>query len=218
MEITREYQIAAIDEGQQRLGISANALEIKAGLKQGTINDLRRGKTQVLRADKWHKLVRALELEDTDEERPQIPVIAEVGAGAEVYPIDDLPLMGNVKSYERDYVNCEFVETPPGYYPYGLVAVRVKGDSWDPYIRTGEILFYERKVCDFSEGLNEKCIVALTDGKVYFKVLKKGTMPGKYHLISPNAPMIEDVEIEWCAVVVDITPRLRLQAKASRKI
>src|SRR5580704_5622667 len=49
-----------------------------------------------------------------------IPVIGEVGAGGEVYPIDDLPLIPRiVRKEEQDYINCDWVEAPPGIYPAG---------------------------------------------------------------------------------------------------
>lgn len=56
MEITREIQIKAIDEGIKELGITQHRLEKQAGIAIGTINDLRRGKTHILRADKWSKI------------------------------------------------------------------------------------------------------------------------------------------------------------------
>jgi hypothetical protein len=59
-EITRETQLARIDEGLKRLGTNAHAFEKKAGLNPGSINDLRRGK-RPMDAGKWKKICDTLE-------------------------------------------------------------------------------------------------------------------------------------------------------------
>jgi len=142
----------------------------------------------------------------------RVPIIGEVGAGGEVYPIDDLPLLPrNINPAEQDYVNCEWVDAPPGIYPTGIVAVRVKGNSMMPFMPPGTIVYYAER---FDGGapdhcLSTLCVVQLRDGKTLLKMVRKGQSHGKFDLQSYNMEMITDVELAWCAPVIFIKPFLR---------
>jgi hypothetical protein len=48
------------------------------------------------------------------------------------------------------------------------------------------------------------CVVKLTDGRALLKTIKRGTLPGRYRLVSFNSPDIEDVEVEWAAKIIFI--------------
>ena len=125
-----------------------------------------------------------------------IPVVGYVGAGAAVYPYDDEPFGGGHTSVER-----------PEFIKGRAVAVEVKGDSLVPTAEDGWRLIYagEQTLIE-SDVLNKLCIVKLLDGRMLVKRLVKGSKPQRYHLISTNAPMMEDVEVEWAAPVKAIIP------------
>lgn len=140
---------------------------------------------------------RLLGIDDLDTKPEEIPVVGYVGAGAAVVPFDDHAHGGG----------HDFVERPP-FVEGRAVAVEVKGDSLYPVAENGWRLVYtgEQSVIE-DEVLNRLCVVQLEDGRVLVKRLVKGTLPQHYHLVSTNAPMIEDVRIVWAARVKAIIPR-----------
>lgn len=132
------------------------------------------------------------------KEPKKVPVVGYVGAGAEVHTIDDRALGQGIE---------DAVDAPLGLEHVPMVAVRIRGESMLP-LKDGWLLFYTRS-CDgvLDECLNELCIVKIKDGPTYVKELKRGYQPGLFNLLSYNAAMIEDVEIEWAGKVIDIRPR-----------
>lgn len=126
----------------------------------------------------------------------QVPVVGYVGAGAEVYPVDDHP-----KGQGLELVDA----------PYGLpncVAARVRGDSMHP-IRDGWLVFWEKTEEGVPlECLGQLCIVHIKDGPTLCKEVRKGALPSTYRLESWNAPPREDVELEWASRIIDIRPSL----------
>lgn len=127
----------------------------------------------------------------------EIPVVGYVGAGAEIIPYDDLP----------HGEGLDHVERPP-FVSGRAVAVEVKGDSLLPTAEDGWRLIYtgEQTILE-DEVLNRICVVQLTDGRMLVKRLMRGSQPQRYHLVSTNAPIIEDAEIVWAARVKAIIPR-----------
>ncbi|MHA1599974.1 MAG: XRE family transcriptional regulator [Alphaproteobacteria bacterium] len=127
----------------------------------------------------------------------QVPVVGYVGAGQTVFAHDDHALGGGL----------EEVESPEGVGKGPVVAVRVRGDSMHP-MRNGWLLFYRRDHDGVPDDcLNRLCIVKLAnDGPILVKELHRGYQPNSYLLASWNAPPMEDVDIEWAAVVLSIRP------------
>lgn len=125
-----------------------------------------------------------------------IPVVGYVGAGAQVYPLDD---------YAQG-AGMDFVERPP-FVVGDAVAVEVKGDSLLPVAENGWRLVYmgEQTMLE-EEVLNRLCVVQLADGRMLVKRLVRGSQPQRYHLLSTNAPVIEDAEVVWAAKVRAIVP------------
>lgn len=125
-----------------------------------------------------------------------IPVVGYVGGGAQVYPYDDYAHGDGM----------DFVERPE--YVHGrAVAVEVRGDSMLPTAEDGWKLIYTGdQTINEGDVLNKLCVVKLIDGRMLVKKLLRGSQPQRYHLHSSNAPLIEDVEIEWAARVKSIVP------------
>lgn len=119
-----------------------------------------------------------------------IPVVGYVGAGAEVYPIDD-----HAKGDGIDDVEC-----PWDALSHHTVAVRVRGDSMLPAYFDGDLIFYEEHHTDFTHLLGKECVVALEDGRRFVKQLRR-TQAGQWYLHSHNAEPIFGVKIEWAAKV-----------------
>jgi transcriptional regulator with XRE-family HTH domain len=130
------------------------------------------------------------------EQGPPIPVVGYVGAGASVYPVNDVD----------EATGLETIERPP-FITGDAIAVEVRGDSLYPVAEEGWKLIYtgEPAVIE-DEVLNKLCVVALVDGRVLVKRLVRGSKPQRYHLLSTNAPMIEDAEVLWAAKVRAIIP------------
>jgi phage repressor protein C with HTH and peptisase S24 domain len=197
MELTRENQLALIDEGLERKDLSQRGLEKLAGVKYGTIKELRRGK-RAMAADNWQKISRVLHGEDMPSNK--VPVLSYVGAGAKVYPIDDHAPGGFF----------EEVEPPTGHTSAGIIALIVRGDSMEPMMEDGWLIFFHRE----SDGVPPDCIgewsvVKLEDDCLMVKKVRHGSKPGYFHLFSknPNHEPIIDVKLKWASRVIDIRPR-----------
>jgi DNA-binding XRE family transcriptional regulator len=130
------------------------------------------------------------------EDASEVPIVGYVGAGAAVYAYDDMAHGEGMGSVER-----------PEFVKGRAVAVEVKGDSLVPVAEDGWRLIYtgEQTIIE-NEVLNKLCVVKLLDGRSLVKRVFRGSKPQRYHLVSTNAPMIEDVEIEWAAPVRAIIP------------
>lgn len=134
--------------------------------------------------------------QERSSELPDIQVVGYVGAGAAVYAYDDMPYGEGMGAVER-----------PSFVRGRAVAVEVKGDSLWPTAEDGWKLIYtgEQTIIE-DDVLNRLCVVRLVDGRTLVKRVLRGSKPQCYHLMSTNAPMIDDVEIEWAAPVKAIIP------------
>jgi len=121
---------------------------------------------------------------------PMAPVLGYVGAGAEIFPLDDPAFR---ESFDE-------VDRPPGAPP-GTVAVIARGDSMYPRYFDGEKLFYTNREQAPSELIGQECVVKLKDGRMLVKILRKGSRPRRFNLESWNAPLIEDQDVEWAAPI-----------------
>ena len=127
--------------------------------------------------------------------RNMVPVVGDVGAGAEVHPIDD-----HLKGAGLDYIEKPGLDA-------AAVAVRVKGESMYPF-EEGWALVYTRDWDGVPDNcLNRLCIVKLAgDGPTLVKKLRKGASHNLFTLESWNAPPREDVALDWAAPVLQIIP------------
>jgi transcriptional regulator with XRE-family HTH domain len=196
---------------RQAKGLSLEKLAALVNTSRGQIYQLENG-LRKLSHDWMIRLANALKCAPEDLIRsPLVPIIGEVGAGGEVYPIDDLPLLPRkIDPSEQDYLNCEWIDGPPGVYPAGVVALRVTGPSMKPYMPPGTIVYYAER---FENGapdhcLSSLCVVQLRDGRTLVKLVRKSHLHGRFDLQSYNMDTITDVELAWCAPVIFIKPVL----------
>lgn len=189
---------------RKKLGLTQPEFADKLEVSQGTVSRWETGA-----APSHQSLVRMAELDGVSldefllgavgragEQGPEIPVVGYVGAGASVYPIDD----------EHEANGFGTIERPP-FITGEAIAVEVRGDSLVPVAEDGWKLIYtgEPSVME-DEVLNKLCVVALADGRVLVKRVVRGSKPQRYHLLSTNAPMIEDAEVLWASRVRAIIP------------
>ena len=145
----------------------------------------------------WARIIApALGVEPEDlmvVQRRTVPIVGYVGAGAEVLPIDD-----HAPGQGLDDVPC-----PRGIDAHSAVALIVRGDSMEPFIQEGWLLFYSRpKELMPSEVIGKLCVVKLADdGPTMVKRLQRGYSEGLFNLISTNAAPREDIALEWAAPV-----------------
>src|SRR6202046_3609256 len=83
-----------IDHYRKLAGLTVEELAKRAGISRGYLNELKRGQKR-LNMDIIQKLAQPLGIKPhflIETHGEKIPIIGQVGAGGEVYPIDDLPL------------------------------------------------------------------------------------------------------------------------------
>jgi transcriptional regulator with XRE-family HTH domain len=172
---------------RERLGITQQQVADAMGIDKMTVYKLESGRMKMT-ADYIQGFAKALQCSATDlmDTKKTVPLVGYVGAGAEVYAIDD----------HAKGAGLEEVEGHAGL-PENTVALRVRGDSMYPAYKDGDLIYYARD-CDFDPALlGKECIVKLRDGRLFVKELKRGMRDGLFRLTSYNAPEIEGVEIEW---------------------
>lgn len=185
------------------MGLNQTEFAELIGTTQSTVTRWERGSEP--RAEHLQKLAevanttveRLLNISELTLPDDHIPVVGYVGAGAAIMPYDD----------HSHGDGLDFVERPP-FVQGRAVAVEVRGDSLYPVAEDGWRLVYtgEQTILE-DEVLNKLCVVQLEDGRMLVKRLMRGTKPLHYHLVSSNAPVIEDVRIQWAARVKAIIPR-----------
>lgn len=193
---------------QQRVSLAA--LEAATGISAQHLNRLEKGERR-LNTDNILVIAKALNRrpEDIIACGTRIPVIGTVGAGAEVFPIDDIPLLPqDLEMHEQDYINCQWIEAPPGSVGGTVVALRVVGNSMWPLLKEGAIIYYSDR---FMGGASENCIDRLCvvqrhDGATFVKEVQRSQKHGCFDLISYNQPPMRDVRLAWCAPVTFIKP------------
>ena len=164
-----------------------------AGMSHVQVSRLEKGERQ-LKSWQIEALAKALGVTAADIllDGGQVPVVNYVGAGSEVWPIDD---------YEKGGA-ARFVPCPRGLNPATTLALVVRGSSQEPAIGEGWLVFYSREPEQDIYGVVGKlCIVKAVDGPTMLKQVRRGYTPGKFNLLSVNAVPMEDVALEWASPV-----------------
>lgn len=190
-----KFKIREIRKSQ---GLTLEGLAEKAGISRSYLNELELG-AKTINANRLQQVATALgvtpeELIATAPAAP-ISVAGKVGAGALV-PLED-PFQKGDGYY---HVAC-----PPQLSPHGIVAVEVEGDSMLPMYQPGDLLFYSRATHEgiLDEDVGRPCVVEDLKGMAWIKLVKRGSEPGLFHLISlnPGAETRHDVPIKWASRV-----------------
>lgn len=182
---------------ERRLALEDVAAKINMSWQ--AVQKVETGQTR-LSWDWARRLARAYDMDPTEvlfgEPAPTVPVVGYVGAGAQVFPVNDHPVGQGI----------ERVACPRGLNPETTEAVRVRGDSMYP-ISDGWVLFYSRASEPADVVVGQLCIVRLAgDGPTLVKQVRPGYSPGRFNLVSTNAAPIDDAALEWASRVRQIVP------------
>lgn len=179
-------RIAAL---RKRRGLTQQQLATEADCDKSTIFRYERGETSLFQKN-VATIATILGLDSPDQlVGPDIlsaRLTGTVGAGAEVFPLDD---------------DTEFLTAPP--HMDNPIAVRVVGNSMVPVYREGDILFAETRSYVGSEVIGLDCIVQVTDGPRLVKRVLRGAQQGKFLLFSYETHEVSDeLELDWASPVL----------------
>lgn len=181
--------------GLEKPGKTNTALAAALGLPQSRVAEMKSGRRSI-------KTSELKVISDYIEEpvppsilsnslRRKVTVVGMVGAGAEIFSIDD-----HMKGAGLDEV-----DVPPNGASDTTVAVILRGDSMEPAYSNGDIVYYDRVETGDLANLNGRtCVVRLSDGRTFIKRLFKSN--GTYVLQSHNAEPIVVASVEWAARVL----------------
>jgi phage repressor protein C with HTH and peptisase S24 domain len=172
-------------------GLTQIDLARMVGCSQADIQRLEAGK---VRNSKYLQQVLAV-LQIGDTQPHTIMVVGYIGAGAEVFAIDD-----HMKGDGLDEVPA-----PPGML--NGIALIVRGDSMAPKYEDGDVIYIEKTLYAADALIGAVCYVQLADGRTYLKRLQHGQKAGTFNLISLNGPVITDVVVERAYPVSFVRPR-----------
>lgn len=188
---------AALKRVMVEKNLSINAWATQAGLTEGALRSFLKGRSRTMKAESIERLATVADtpISTIYSETPASPmtqIVGYVGAGAEVFSIDD---------HEKG-AGLDDVPMPPHAGDEILVGVRVRGDSMRPAYFDGDVLFYRRDgVEDWRNYFGKDCVVRLDDGHMFVKTLRPARGPTRATLVSHNADDIPDVRVEWAAPV-----------------
>ncbi len=174
--------------------LSQEGLADLVGTTKAQISKLEKGQRRL--TDDWmRRLAPALGVAPADlmlerGDRPTVPLVGYVGAGAEVQMFDG----------DQGGDRLDDVEAPPDADAH-TVAVVVRGPSMDPVFRDRDLIYYRNVRGQPGDLIGRECVVGLADGHVYVKILQRGNTAGLFNLFSYNAPLISDVVVEWAVKV-----------------
>ncbi len=191
----------------QERGTNNRAVADKAGLNPTAVRDIVLRKAKNPTFSTLTKIAQALGV-GIDEvigtarsvAPPPIAVVGRVGAGASV------PLVDAFEKGDGLY----HVARPPQLPTNGVVAVEVEGDSMAPMYQPGHVLFFRRVADDavLDTDIGKPCVIEDAEHHAWVKLLKRGSAPGLWNLISlnPSAESVWDVSILWAARVLLALP------------
>lgn len=191
-----------IREWRKLSGLTLEKLAESVEMSAPSLSNIERGKQGVTQAN-LAKIADALGTSIASlyfPPAPGIPVVSYVGAGAEVY--DFATEAGGAIEYIK----------PPAGVPDDAQAAIVRGDSMWPAYFDGFVLVFWDWTAEPFEYIGRPCLVELEDGRRLVKVVRRGTLPGRWNLESFNAPPIEDVKIRRAAPVRITYDKLRWDA------
>lgn len=125
-------------------------------------------------------------------DRPPVAVAGRVGAGAAVELVDAYPKGGGLFH----------VAAPDDLPASQIVAVEVVGDSMEPLIEEGDIIFFTRHFIGVDPGaIGHVAILCTDDGRALVKKIVNGREPGRFDLysINPATPPEYGVKLSWAA-------------------
>ncbi len=192
--------MSVLKEMREARGLSQPVLARLARTSQQQIDRLEKGQRRLTLP--WARRLASLLSVDAHELQPvdaygTASVVGYVGVGEEVFFFD-----GDAGA------TLETVLAPPG--EHDTVALRVLSDSASPRYREGEIIFYSRtRGRTAAKCLYEDCVVRLSDGRTFLKLIEPGSEADSYVLRSyaSATPLLVNRKVAWLAPVTWRGPR-----------
>ena len=178
---------------RERAGLTQEQVAARIGWDINTYGAKERGERRI-NLDEIPILAPAVEAEPGEilsgapvKLRGLLEVREYVGPGGEILPIEG---------------ELQEIELPRGLAEDAAVAIEVRDDSLYPLGSNGWILLYERTFGGVPfDAVGELCVVKLANGPVLLRQLRRGYARGRFNLLAPLRPPVEDVELEWAAPV-----------------
>lgn len=165
---------------------------------QTTISKWERGGSEPTRDEKL-RLLAALQINYSDleplaalQKRRKVPLMGYVGAGQ--------ALDFSTSSGLLEQIDC------PIDVPEGAIALRVRGDSMRPLLKSGAVLIFWREGLDPADFLGELCVAHIENGGAFVKYVERGSAPNTWTLTSLNAEPIRDVQLSKIYIVDVMLP------------
>lgn len=155
-------------------GLTVNSWCGKAKIDEGTLRKFLNHKTDSLThktlsklASAVHSSVEEITGEGEQEQEKTVPLVGYIGGGA-FYPIDD-----SIKGAGLDEAPVPILSRKDVNINE-IVAVKIKGDSMQPFYPDGTTVYYSKKQHGIeSSAYNRICVAGLADGGITFKLLRR---------------------------------------------
>jgi len=165
------------------------------GVSRSQYIKLERGERR-LTSDYISSAARAFGVSEADiiSTRKTVPLVGYVGAGALAY------IFGEGQG------PFDEVDAPEGATE-DTVAVEIRGDSLGTFFDQWLVFYDDVHDPPTPNMIGRLCVVMLADGRQLIKKLMRGSIPGRYTLLSQFEPPMYDVEVVWAALVKQMVPR-----------
>jgi transcriptional regulator with XRE-family HTH domain len=193
---SRRMASTAIRRLRKAAGLTLEDLAFDAGLSVAQLSRIERGEREPRLADLERIAARlGLPVGDLLSKRA-VPLVGYVGPGAQIH------------FFPKNGIDQKRVESPPGLSPQ-TVAVEVRGDLMPSIAQDGWLIFYDDVREPPTQRLVHKrnpVVCELEDGRVLIRLLRAGSAPGLWHLVStnPGDDPILDAPLKWAARVTGI--------------
>lgn len=185
---------ARIKERMASMKTNQRRVAIRAGLGETAVRDILKMDLQDIKASTLIAVASVLQTTVEELTAPEPVLLAgKIGAGGCVL--------------FEEYDEPRPVPRPP-LTQGPLVALQVEGDSMLPRYDDGDLIYIRRDHDGvLPEYLGFHCAVHTAEGGTFLKILEHGTEPGKYTLLSHNAPAMRNVEVLWASPVLFVQPK-----------
>jgi phage repressor protein C with HTH and peptisase S24 domain len=179
---------ASIERLMVAKDIKRKPLAKKSGLGDTSIRDLLDNPERDIKLGTLHKVAGGLEVSIEElVNSGALRVVGSIGAGGSII-------------YEEAIGAT--VPRPPGVAG-PVEPLEVRGDSMLPRYSSGDVIYISKEHDGVEEAdIGAYCVVRLSSGETYVKILARGSKPGLFTLRSLNAADIEDVELDWATPVL----------------
>lgn len=182
---------------REALNLTQIQLAERLGVSQSTVNRWLTGaKPEGERRDAINALYADIAVDgNAKEDGSTVSVMGYVGAGAEIEPeFEQLP---------HDGLEQVWVPFP---LPADMIAFEVRGDSMLPVYKNGHIVIcYREQKRPIEAFYGDEAAVRTSDGRRFIKTIMRGARG--VNLMSFNAALIEEVELDWIGEIFATLPR-----------